>query len=54
MYIVLNAAGSEVFKGCLSDATDYIVKHFGPLDQAIRRGVRLVPHGFPCFKAAPS
>jgi len=43
MYIVIDPTGNEVFKGGLSDATGFILKHFGGLDRAIGSGVRLIP-----------
>jgi len=43
MYVVLNRAGAQVFRGCLSDSTKYILSQYGPLDLAIRAGIRIVP-----------
>ena len=45
MYVVLDSKCGQVFKGYLSDATEYILTHYGPLDSAIRTGVRMIP----CF-----
>ncbi len=46
MYIVLNSKGSQVFRGFLSDATKFVLDRYGPLDMAIRGGIRIVPCSF--------
>ena len=44
MYIVLSSNGRRIFAGHLSDATRFILEQYGPLDDAIRAGVRIVPY----------